>query len=256
MSNNQGLIIAGLAVALGFLGRGKLPSLGDVIPSPGDFVPPIGKIGESRSCSCYDGTRITYKEGSCQDACAKEGHVRPIEPDEPLKTTCKVNDNTWESETGNCIDECRTLGFCPEDTQQEFYTCDDGSRHQILGRTRQEICGCQEGYTLNNDGDCEKRTITETFKRYWLCPSGSQIIIPSGLTPAEETQIYETQCGTSLPLVDEPPNLGGNGNEYMQTVPATPRHIESIRSGNLEYETEFNATPTQATIQNQDFEFY
>ena len=69
MSNNQGLIIAGLAVALGFLGRAKLPTF----PSFEDIIPDdTGKIGESRSCTCYDGTRITYKEGSCHDACAKE----------------------------------------------------------------------------------------------------------------------------------------------------------------------------------------
>lgn len=249
MSNNQGLIIAGLAVALGFLGRGKLPTF----PSFEDIIPDdTGKIGESRSCTCYDGTRITYKEGSCHDACAKEGHARPIEPDEPLKTTCKVNDNTWESETGNCIDECRTLGFCPEDTQKEIYTCDDGSRHEILGRSRQEICGCQEGYTLNPDGNCEKRT-TVSRERFWICPNGNRIRIPSGLTPAEETQIYEKQCGTSLPLVDEPPP-----DDKLILIPRdrTPRHEQSIISGNLEYETEFSATPTQETIQNQDFEFY
>ena len=89
MSNDKGLIIAGLAVALGLLGRGKTitkPDFDIPLPSFEDIIPDdTGKIGESRSCTCYDGTRITYKEGSCHDACAKEGHARPIEPDEPFK---------------------------------------------------------------------------------------------------------------------------------------------------------------------------
>ena len=239
MSNNQGLIIAGLAVALGFLGRGKVTDIigGGIFERDGPTV-----TSESRSCTCYDGTRIMYKEGSCNDACAKDGHARPLQISEPkATTTCKVDDHTWESDTGNCLDECTTLGFCPEDTQKEYYTCNDGSRHEILGRSRQEICGCSEGYTLNNDGNCEKRTITETQTRYWLCPSGSQIIIPSGLTPAEESQIYTKQCGADLPLTEVPP------------LPRTPQHEESIIRGNLEYEEEFSMTPTIPTPRAEIF---
>ena len=138
------------------------------------------------------------------------------------KFSCTCSDGfKMESETGDCIADCEVTGHgTKESIIGEYYTCPNGSRLPSQNRTYAQTCGCPDGYTLDNNGQCTRIVgIRDTIiSRKVACPDGKVIDI-TGMDAPTSDAFIKKQCGLDCP----PPYFSLNG----ECVTSKPTHIPS-----------------------------